>query len=144
MIRLNSQELFLYAYSLSPVLIEAMTYRMGHHSTSDDSLKYRRSLPHLFPFLPFHTDLFILFCKQYLPFSSALQSRLPSTETDEIDSHVIDTPINRLNSFLQQQGVWSQEQDKQLREVRGLERLIFVWKMELSYLSRAFLAECSQ
>lgn len=24
-----------------PVLIEAMTYRIGHHSTSDDSLKYR-------------------------------------------------------------------------------------------------------
>jgi 2-oxoisovalerate dehydrogenase E1 component alpha subunit len=25
----------------APVLIEAMTYRMGHHSTSDDSTKYR-------------------------------------------------------------------------------------------------------
>ena len=25
-----------------PVLIEAMTYREGHHSTSDDSTKYRR------------------------------------------------------------------------------------------------------
>jgi 2-oxoisovalerate dehydrogenase E1 component alpha subunit len=24
-----------------PVLIEAMTYRQGHHSTSDDSLRYR-------------------------------------------------------------------------------------------------------
>jgi 2-oxoisovalerate dehydrogenase E1 component alpha subunit len=24
-----------------PVLIEAMTYRIGHHSTSDDSTKYR-------------------------------------------------------------------------------------------------------
>ena len=24
-----------------PVLIEAMTYRIGHHSTSDDSSKYR-------------------------------------------------------------------------------------------------------
>jgi 2-oxoisovalerate dehydrogenase E1 component alpha subunit len=24
-----------------PVLIEAMTYRVGHHSTSDDSTKYR-------------------------------------------------------------------------------------------------------
>jgi len=26
-----------------PVLIEAMTYRVGHHSTSDDSLRYRTS-----------------------------------------------------------------------------------------------------
>ena len=24
-----------------PILIEAMTYRIGHHSTSDDSSKYR-------------------------------------------------------------------------------------------------------
>jgi len=24
-----------------PILIEAMTYRMGHHSTSDDSSTYR-------------------------------------------------------------------------------------------------------
>ena len=27
----------------APVLIEAMTYRQGHHSTSDDSLRYRSS-----------------------------------------------------------------------------------------------------
>ena len=26
----------------TPVLIEAITYRMGHHSTSDDSLRYRQ------------------------------------------------------------------------------------------------------
>ena len=26
-----------------PVLIEAMTYRVGHHSTSDDSTRYRGS-----------------------------------------------------------------------------------------------------
>ena len=25
----------------TPVLIEAMTYRVGHHSTSDDSTRYR-------------------------------------------------------------------------------------------------------
>ena len=34
------------AYALensAPVLIEAMTYRVGHHSTSDDSLRYRSS-----------------------------------------------------------------------------------------------------
>mmetsp|Transcript_8331 Transcript_8331/g.11461 ORF Transcript_8331/g.11461 Transcript_8331/m.11461 type:complete len:147 (-) Transcript_8331:141-581(-) len=34
------------AYAVSnsaPVLIEAMTYRQGHHSTSDDSTRYRDS-----------------------------------------------------------------------------------------------------
>jgi 2-oxoisovalerate dehydrogenase E1 component alpha subunit len=30
------------AIANKPVLIEAMTYRLGHHSTSDDSTAYRQ------------------------------------------------------------------------------------------------------
>ena len=32
---------FFFINLLRPVLIEAMTYRIGHHSTSDDSSAYR-------------------------------------------------------------------------------------------------------
>ena len=40
-----------------PVVLEAMTYRVGHHSTSDDSTAYRFVYTHLIPTLNAYTDV---------------------------------------------------------------------------------------
>lgn len=62
-----------------PVLIEAMTYRRGHHSTSDDSTKYRTQ--------------------------------------DEINSWQEKyDPVKRFRMYLENQGWWSDEEEKKLRE----------------------------
>jgi len=58
-----------------PVLIEAMTYRVGHHSTSDDSSAYRS------------------------PKEVARWSEL-------------DLPIQRFQQYLERQGWWNQQKDK--------------------------------
>merc|ERR1712025_405490 len=61
-----------------PVLIEAMTYRGGHHSTSDDSTRYR--------------------------------------DPNEIRYWAnIDNLINRMNRHLVMRGLWTDEQDTQLK-----------------------------
>lgn len=62
-----------------PVLIEAMTYRVGHHSTSDDSSAYR--------------------------------------SVDEINYWTTqDHPIAKLRLYLEKQGHWNAEMDKQWLE----------------------------
>mmetsp|Transcript_100523 Transcript_100523/g.287922 ORF Transcript_100523/g.287922 Transcript_100523/m.287922 type:complete len:211 (+) Transcript_100523:1133-1765(+) len=69
-----------------PVLIEAMTYRVGHHSTSDDSSRYR--------------------------------------SIDEIKKWKEDVdPISRFRNYLEKEGLWSQDEDTQLRSDERLEVL---------------------
>ena len=59
-----------------PVLIEAMTYRIGHHSTSDDSSAYRSA---------------------------------KEVSFWEVKDH----PITRFALYLNKQGVWSEQQEKE-------------------------------
>lgn len=62
-----------------PVIIEAMTYRVGHHSTSDDSSVYRSK--------------------------------------EEVDYWKdIDSPLNRLRAFLENQNLWSADEEKAHRK----------------------------
>lgn len=62
-----------------PVLIEAMSYRVSHHSTSDDSFAYR-------------------------------------ARVEVEDWKRRDNPIIRLRKWLENQGIWSEEQEKQTRD----------------------------
>lgn len=57
-----------------PILIEAMTYRLGAHSTSDDPSVYRKK--------------------------------------DEVEYHLKFCPIRRLKSYLIQQNIWTEEEEK--------------------------------
>lgn len=61
-----------------PVLIEMMAYRVGHHSTSDDSFAYRQRV-----------------------------------EVEDWKRR--DNPITRLRKWLEGKGLWSDEQEKELR-----------------------------
>lgn len=76
-----------------PVLVEYMTYRLGHHSSSDDSSAYR-SVDEL---------------KQW---------RRPENE-----------PISRASNYLTKLGLWSKDQEDELRQV--------IRKQVLEALSRA-------
>nr|XP_022911251.1 2-oxoisovalerate dehydrogenase subunit alpha, mitochondrial [Onthophagus taurus] len=59
-----------------PVVLEALTYRIGHHSTSDDSSAYRSK--------------------------------------DEVDSwRQFDSPINKLRMFMEANGLWNADKEKQ-------------------------------
>ena len=64
---------------MKPILIEAMSYRVAHHSTSDDSTKYR--------------------------------------ESREIESWKRrDNPVTRLRKYMEANGLWSEEQEKEAQE----------------------------
>jgi Pyruvate/2-oxoglutarate dehydrogenase complex, dehydrogenase (E1) component, eukaryotic type, alpha subunit len=62
-----------------PVLIEAMSYRVSHHSTSDDSFAYR-------------------------------------ARVEVEDWKRRDNPIIRLRKWLENQGIWSEDQEKETRD----------------------------
>ncbi|KAJ5090084.1 hypothetical protein N7532_008768 [Penicillium argentinense] len=62
-----------------PVLIEAMSYRVSHHSTSDDSFAYR-------------------------------------ARVEVEDWKRRDNPIIRLRKWLENKGLWSEDQDKEMRD----------------------------
>ena len=61
-----------------PVLIEAMSYRVSHHSTSDDSFAYR-------------------------------------AKVEVEDWKRRDNPITRLRKWMQHQGIWDEEKEKNVR-----------------------------
>lgn len=61
-----------------PVLIEAMSYRVSHHSTSDDSFAYR-------------------------------------AKVEVEDWKRRDNPITRLRKWMQNQGMWDEEKEKDAR-----------------------------
>jgi 2-oxoisovalerate dehydrogenase E1 component alpha subunit len=61
-----------------PVLIEAMSYRVSHHSTSDDSFAYR-------------------------------------AKVEVEDWKRRDNPITRLRKWMEGKGIWSEDQEKELR-----------------------------
>ena len=61
-----------------PVLIEAMSYRVSHHSTSDDSFAYR-------------------------------------AKVEVEDWKRRDNPITRLRKWMQHQGIWDEEKEKNAR-----------------------------
>jgi len=62
-----------------PVLIETMTYRVGHHSTSDDQSRYRE------------------------------QSQVSGWQRDN-------NPINRLRVWLEAQGLWDEQKNKDVQK----------------------------
>lgn len=62
-----------------PVLIEAMSYRVSHHSTSDDSFAYR-------------------------------------ARVEVEDWKRRDNPIIRLRKYLENNGLWSEDQERELRD----------------------------
>jgi 2-oxoisovalerate dehydrogenase E1 component alpha subunit len=62
-----------------PILIEAMSYRVSHHSTSDDSFAYR-------------------------------------ARVEVEDWKRRDNPITRFRKYLESQGLWDDEKEKQARE----------------------------
>lgn len=61
-----------------PVLIEAMSYRVSHHSTSDDSFAYR-------------------------------------ARVEVEDWKRRDNPITRLRKWMERQGLWDEEQEREAR-----------------------------
>ncbi|KAL6714348.1 hypothetical protein ACLMJK_007771 [Lecanora helva] len=61
-----------------PIMIEAMSYRVSHHSTSDDSFAYRAKV-----------------------------------EVEEWKRR--DNPIARLRKWMERQGIWDEEKDKETR-----------------------------
>ena len=61
-----------------PILIEAMSYRVSHHSTSDDSFAYRAKI-----------------------------------EVEEWKRR--DNPITRLRKWMEHQGIWDEEQERETR-----------------------------
>ena len=85
-----------------PVLIEAMTYRIGHHSTSDDSSAYRsvdevgnktiRCLSSVIAQYLFHFNLCVLQVRYW----------------DQKDH-----PITRFYNYLVSKGAWSETQEKE-------------------------------
>ena len=79
------------------MLIEAMTYRVGHHSTSDDSSAYRGEKP----FDSQSTDLFVALL-----------------ESSEISLFAHDDPITRLRNYMQANKLWDDEKEEALISVR--------------------------
>lgn len=71
-----------------PVLIEAMTYRVGHHSTSDDSSAYVREI---------------------------LLVRYRSKE-EVADWQRNDSPISRFRKYLEATGIWDAEKDAEWKK----------------------------
>jgi 2-oxoisovalerate dehydrogenase E1 component alpha subunit len=61
-----------------PILVEAMSYRVSHHSTSDDSFAYRAK-----------------------------------REVEEWKRR--DNPITRLRKWMENRGIWSEDQEKEAR-----------------------------
>ncbi|KAI9743005.1 MAG: hypothetical protein M1818_003300 [Claussenomyces sp. TS43310] len=64
--------------AMKPVLIEAMSYRVSHHSTSDDSFAYRNRV-----------------------------------EVEDWKRR--DNPITRFRRYLEREGLWDEEREKELR-----------------------------
>lgn len=69
------------------VLVECMTYRVGHHSTSDDSYKYRA-------------------VEEVQEWN--VVGELPTGPTD------IDNPLHRYRAYLVSQGWWTEGEEKAL------------------------------
>ena len=63
-----------------PVLIEAMSYRVSHHSTSDDSFAYR-------------------------------------AKVEVEDWKRRDNPITRLRKWMERQGIWDEERERETRSM---------------------------
>jgi TPP-dependent pyruvate/acetoin dehydrogenase alpha subunit len=74
-----------------------MTFRVGHHSTSDDASAYRG------------TFLFSGFFDQ-LALTNSLS---PVDQTD----HALGDPARRLFTFLEKKGLWSEAQDAEFATV---------------------------
>lgn len=95
-----------------PVLVEAMTYRIGHHSTSDDSSAYRGPVkrlarhPHTLCLLRLNTD-------PLPPFFPCP----PPLGDDEVDTFRRDTPIGRLGVYMRAMGLWDDEKEAEMQKV---------------------------
>ena len=85
------------------VLVEAMTYRVGHHSTSDDSSKYR----------PAEEVKEWMTVGEYL---AMIPLQLPLIHIYETAKLMIssDNPIHRFRNFLVHKGWWSEAEDVEL------------------------------
>lgn len=79
--------------NLEPVLIEAISYRQAHHSTSDDSFSYR-------------------------------------PEEEVIHAQSENDPINRLNTFLLDQGIMSEDKLKSISQIERASVLEALQKAE--------------
>ena len=78
------------------VLVEAMTYRVGHHSTSDDSSKYRPAEE----------------VKEWMTVGQC--SLICGVEKCSVLMFSSDNPIHRFRNFLVQKGWWSEAEDVEL------------------------------
>jgi 2-oxoisovalerate dehydrogenase E1 component alpha subunit len=88
-----------------PVLVEAMTYRIGHHSTSDDSTAYRGAL-----LLLFSASLVLGSRTLSLSHTHITPGR------EEVTTFTQDTPIERLGKYMRKQGIWNDEKEDLLVE----------------------------
>lgn len=82
-----------------PVLIESMTYRLGHHSTSDDSSFYRYII---------YVDLNAAQCDVLFTFYFLL-FRTPDEVKEWGDK---DHPITRFKKYIMEKGWWTDEDEK--------------------------------
>ena len=99
-----------------------MTYRIGHHSTSDDSSAYRG---------PFGEDCAVPVSStsspQPFPLSLSLTTLYPPplplpTGDDEVDSFRRDTPIGRLGVYMRSRGLWDDDKEAEMQKVRLFSR----------------------
>ena len=87
-----------------PVLIEAMTYRIGHHSTSDDSSAYRGADEVRNPGAGH-------------PSTTVLSSTPSGGGTVQVSAFSQDTPIARLEKHLRLRGLWDDAKEDAMQKV---------------------------
>ena len=85
----------------SPMMIELMTYRIGHHTTSDDSLRCDDSCV----------------CVCLLRGDSCVIAGIGRYRTqEEIDREALNDPLKRLALWMEGEGWWSKEEDAACRD----------------------------
>ena len=96
----------------TPVLVEAITYRMGHHSTSDDSQRYR---PVRSPRLRAPPGLALLLWQPVLTVRRLSPFCVQDGEQDFWKEQ--DNPILRMRNYLKLQGWYTDEEEQELRDL---------------------------
>ena len=97
-----------------PVLIEAMTYRIGHHSTSDDSSAYRYELKILLENSLIVRIIYIPICyniKYKLKIHTIFRSVDEVRYWDQKDH-----PITKFAQYLIKKGLWNEAKEAEWKE----------------------------
>ena len=98
-----------------PVLIEAMTYRVGHHSTSDDSSVYRCVTCASSRIRLSVHSLLLISCDFAFCLDRCHVALLECRKRDEVKHWTSeDNPVSRLRLFLESRSLWDEAREKQM------------------------------